>query len=186
MADMLRLFESDYAMPMQQEAAKAGAKKTVTKPLEGHVMTSGQWLESCIDKLPELPAADYEGSAALTNTITESMIKAQIWAIVQEAQALVNVKVYTIDDCTTEQQDKYHDLLSKECAIASATHALSVYLEGVEPMPRTDNMLRGKYPVLLGTMPLFKQLVNEEKWELIGAPIASNDGEHMTFTIKVI
>lgn len=181
--ELAEALQSGYIVPRHKLQY---AVAQVEKPLEGHVMTSAQWLQSCIDMLPSIPAPDYEGSAALTNTITEAMTKAQIWTIVQEAQSLVNVKVYTIADCTPDQQDKYYDLLNKERAISSAIYALSVYLEGVEPMPKTDSMLRGKYPVLTGTMPLFKQLISEEKWELIGAPIASNDGEYMTFTIKVI
>lgn len=156
------------------------------EPLEGHVMTSSEWRQSCIDKLPKLPEPDYIGAMELIATITETMTKAQQWAIVCEAMTLVNVKTYTINDCTAEQQEKFFDLLNKEVAIAEATSVLGVYLDCVEPMPKTDNMVRGRYPVLSGTMPLFKQLVNEEKWELIGAPVASTDGEYMTFTVKVI
>jgi hypothetical protein len=186
--EAFRLAESGFCTKLQKDTADIIREKGIvkTKPLEGHVMTSAQWLQSCIDKLPELPAPDYESHAALIATITDSMTKAQILDIVAQAKSLVDVRVYTINDCTSEQQDKYYDLVSKERAILQATSALSVYLEDVESAPKTDNMLRGKYPVLTGTMPLFKQLVVEEKWEFIGSPVASTDGEYMTFTIRVI
>jgi hypothetical protein len=188
LAEAFRLAEAGFCTKMQKDTADIIAEKGTVKakPLEGHVMTSAQWLQSCIDKLPAIPDPDYIGAVSLIVDLRESMTTAQLWEGIQKALTLVNVQVYTIGDCTQEQQDKYYDLVDKERAILQATSALSVYLEDVEPAPKTDNMLRGKYPVLTGTMPLFKQLVSEEKWELIGAPIASTDGEYMTFTIKVI
>jgi hypothetical protein len=191
-AELAEALQSGYIAPrhkMQYAVAQ------VEKPLEGHVMTAAEWRESCIDKLPPLPEPDYISHAALIDTITESMTKAQIWTIVCEAKALVDVKRYSISDLTTEQIDKYHDLLNKERAIEDATIALSVYLDDVKPVKESDCMIQGKFNPPSGTGELFDRLLTEEKYTIIrqtsvNAVVDSKynvvEPGYILFSIKVI
>jgi len=131
-------------------------------PLIGHVMTSGEWLESCIDKLPEIPAPDYQGACVLMDTITDSMTKTQIMEILNQARVLTNVKMYTITDCTGEQQDKYYDLLRRETLIAEAIALVSPYLTEVHAI--SDDSIAGNYSLTSPFGAEFNRLVSEEKW----------------------
>jgi hypothetical protein len=166
-----------------------------SKPLEGHFMTSAQWLQSCIDMLPSLPSPDYEGHAALIETISDSMTKTQILDTIDKAKALVNVKYYTIADCTFAQSEKYYDLLEKETIIDTAKHALSTYLDDVKPVKGSDSMVQGKYYMSRGTMPLLRLMMEQEGWTVVvDTPVPTKidvdynviEEEHRLFSIKVI
>jgi len=168
-----------------------------SKPLEGHVMTSNEWLQSCFDKLPPLPEPDYITASNKINAITESMTKAQIWAAIVEIQYLINVKHYTTHDLPVDQVDKYYDLFNKEIAIDEATSALSVYLDDIKPIKGSDNSIQGKYFRERGTITLLNQMLSEEGWKiLVSTPMPTTyidttytevkEGEHILFSIKVI
>ena len=168
LAEAFRLAEAGFCTQKQKETADIIADRgTVkTKPLEGHVMTSAQWEQSCIDKLPPIPEPDYIGAMSLIATIKESMTKTEQWSIIQQSLELVNVRVYSIYDCPREAIEKYEELVTKENAIASAICSLSVYLDNIEPTKGYDCMLSGEFYPERGQGSEFNLLCDQEKWHI--------------------
>ena len=131
----------------------------------------------------------------LIASIRETMTKAEQWEIIQKALALVNVRTYSIYDCSRAAIEKYEELISKETAVSEATSLLSVYLDNIEPVKGSDCMVSGRLYPERGQGGEFNLLCEQEKWKIqppkdISAVLDKNwnivEPAYKLMTIKVI
>lgn len=162
------------------------------EPLVGHYLTASEYLQSCYDLLPALPVPTFDDILTALD-YKPAMNKTELLIVLDVIKAICTPKVYATSDLTSEQWDKYQDLLNKETALASASSALGVYLEDIKPI--SDTTLQGKFRPELGTGALLNQLITEGKYKILvttpvpaklDASFAIVESGYILFSIQVI